>query len=487
MAINPLGFPTPGAFGEANIDWTPLANLGNVYRQGQEQAATQRTLAQLGQDPAANNALLIKSGVPALVTLGLNQQNTLAEQQRQAAQDAERRREFELNYGLAKQRTESETMTQSEKLDDMRKWLVAHKIDPDSDQGMQILYKFDPGVGRRAEEELKIRQSQEQRQVYRQNVPEGFMQGPNGMVVPIPGGPQDPTYLGQKAGVVAGAEAAAQASQPRVVGSSVVIPNKVVSPENPSFTPGAMAPPAVDFMARYMIANGKLPPGYARDKNTINAITNRLTELSRGDPETGLQPFDASQLIANARSQTEQTAEARSTGAAAAKFGMAESELGKAVPLMIAASGNVSRTSFPKLNEWILGGKTQAGDPNVARLLVTVDAVAKAYARTINPTGQTRAGDIDYARKLLSSADSDQVLQAKADQLLQEAAQQRAAIEEQKARISGTKSAAPAVGAATDTLEKARAALKAGADPKAVKQRLIDNGINPQLLFGTGK
>jgi hypothetical protein len=86
MAINPTSFPMPAAF-SGGVDFSPLANLGNVYRQGQQQAAQQQTLAQLGNDPDVNNQLMIKSGVPELVTQGLRGQQQQREYALQKAQD----------------------------------------------------------------------------------------------------------------------------------------------------------------------------------------------------------------------------------------------------------------------------------------------------------------------------------------------------------------------------------------------------------------
>src|SRR5262249_45623266 len=77
MAVGGVSFPTPQAY-SGGIDWSPLSNLGNVYRQAQERDAQQSALAQLGNDPAANAQILIKSGVPSLAQLGINMQNQLA-------------------------------------------------------------------------------------------------------------------------------------------------------------------------------------------------------------------------------------------------------------------------------------------------------------------------------------------------------------------------------------------------------------------------
>jgi hypothetical protein len=86
MAINALSFPVPQPFNTATADFSPLANLGNVYQQAQQGAMQQAALANLGNDPTANAQTLIKSGVPSLAQLGINlqsQQQARAEQIRE--------------------------------------------------------------------------------------------------------------------------------------------------------------------------------------------------------------------------------------------------------------------------------------------------------------------------------------------------------------------------------------------------------------------
>jgi hypothetical protein len=87
MAINSISFPTPQAY-SGGVDFSSLANLGNVYRQGQEDAAKRLALSKLGDDPTANASILTSSGVPSLAQLGINMQ------QHQGT-EAERVREWE--------------------------------------------------------------------------------------------------------------------------------------------------------------------------------------------------------------------------------------------------------------------------------------------------------------------------------------------------------------------------------------------------------
>jgi hypothetical protein len=83
MAINPLSVPnfsvTPYSGG---ADFSQLANLGNVYQEGQMQNRKLSVLGQLGNDPMQNAMLLVKSGVPELSKQGLDLMNQVTTQNR---------------------------------------------------------------------------------------------------------------------------------------------------------------------------------------------------------------------------------------------------------------------------------------------------------------------------------------------------------------------------------------------------------------------
>ena len=77
--VNPLTFQTPQAF-SGGADFSQLSKLGDIYRAGQDRDAQQTALQRLGNDPAMNAQILIKSGVPSLAQLGISMQNQLASQ-----------------------------------------------------------------------------------------------------------------------------------------------------------------------------------------------------------------------------------------------------------------------------------------------------------------------------------------------------------------------------------------------------------------------
>ena len=85
MAIAPLqlpGYATP-----QSLDFSSLANLGQVYKQANQDANRQATLAQLGQGDKIDPRVLLSSGDMSLANLGVQIQNRQQDQERQARLD----------------------------------------------------------------------------------------------------------------------------------------------------------------------------------------------------------------------------------------------------------------------------------------------------------------------------------------------------------------------------------------------------------------
>ena len=121
MAVQQLQIPSSNINNLVDqSQWSQLANLGNVYQQAQDRARQQATLAQLGTDPTANNQLLIKSGIPDLMKLGVEQQNRQTTQAQSASQftqaQALRQKQFDL---LTKKYNEDSPEYRGRQLDDM--------------------------------------------------------------------------------------------------------------------------------------------------------------------------------------------------------------------------------------------------------------------------------------------------------------------------------------------------------------------------------
>jgi hypothetical protein len=478
MAINPVSFPTPQAY-SGGVDFSPLANLGNVYRQGQQQAAQQQTLAQLGNDPNLNAQLMIRSGVPDLVTQGVKMQS-------EALDRAENIREFN------KRQTILEAADRRASAEEARKKGDYDKADRDEAAAAAMMEKIFPKQPSSFPTPAAAPQGMPQGAL-QPGMPQAAPQGipasavPGGGPATMPGvGPMTPLAglgapppatpagltqeqlallaqnpvtrkyaLDQAAAQqtraleerklspgyireAAAAQAEGEATAPKVaaVGSAVIRP-ATVGKEGPIWVnrpTSALSPEAVDLYAERLLMDGKLPTGMGRGAQggeDIRSVMNRAAQMAAD------RGIDASKILANAAQQASTMSEARALGTRAAGFGVAEEAMKASLPLMLEASKNVPRTAFPAVNKLILEGRTQVGDTNVKQLLIAVDTAAKDYARTINPTGQTREGDINYARKLLSSADSPETLIAAAQQLSREAGVTRAAIEARKAALFG--------------------------------------------------
>lgn len=89
MAVNPISFPQYGI--NSTVDpsmWSSLGNLGNVYKQAQADQRKQTALSALGGDQSADAATLIRSGDAGLVQLGINMRNRQTDQSREDARYA---------------------------------------------------------------------------------------------------------------------------------------------------------------------------------------------------------------------------------------------------------------------------------------------------------------------------------------------------------------------------------------------------------------
>jgi hypothetical protein len=64
MPINPTGYPMPGAFG-ADIDWTPLAKLGEIIKQQQQEQEASRLISQLYSSQMTRQQPAVSPAAPA--------------------------------------------------------------------------------------------------------------------------------------------------------------------------------------------------------------------------------------------------------------------------------------------------------------------------------------------------------------------------------------------------------------------------------------
>lgn len=87
MAVAPIQYQQQQAF-SGGADFSQLSKLGDIYRNAQAEQRRQTALGMLGGDPNADAATLLRSGDPGLVQLGINMRNRSIDQQREDARYA---------------------------------------------------------------------------------------------------------------------------------------------------------------------------------------------------------------------------------------------------------------------------------------------------------------------------------------------------------------------------------------------------------------
>lgn len=113
MPINQISFPQYNV--NSQMDFTPLAKLGDQWRTQQLESAKRDTLAQLGPDAARNAQILMGSGIPDLATMGLNIQHQLRSEGREDVQLANTNRRADAALGIqqaAARRTQEDWLQQ---------------------------------------------------------------------------------------------------------------------------------------------------------------------------------------------------------------------------------------------------------------------------------------------------------------------------------------------------------------------------------------
>lgn len=250
-----------------------------------------------------------------------------------------------------------------------------------------------------------------------------------------PIGPADPNYQAE----VARKTAEAKGDVPTVIGagSSVIVPNKVGA-DGPVYT---NKPPAgsvmddatADFMAERVLAGDRQAlVGLGRGAQGSENIAKIQQLVAQKAKEKGI---DATGILTNIAAQSGATSAFRTLGNNEVKFGMAEKAAQESFPIALEASALVPRTQWLAATQLIQKGQTQVNDPNLKKFLIATDTAVKDYARTINPTGVLRESDIEYARKILSTADSPEAYKAAIDQLNTEVGVMHRAIQRQKQEL----------------------------------------------------
>lgn len=270
-------------------------------------------------------------------------------------------------------------------------------------------------------------------------IPQGFVKDDNGNMHFIPGGPADPAYI-----------QLAEAKKKDPTGNYTLGKGGEIVRNNPDGTvtvvhknqeAGTDAASIDDKTAkllaeRVLMGDTKALTGLGRGAQGAANILKIHKMASDIADEKGI---DAKGVLNNVAQQAGLVSSARALGTKETHFGVAEKAMEESLPLAQAASDAVPRTDWIHLNKLIQAGQTEHANPLLKRFLIATDTAAKDYARTINPTGALRESDIEYARKILSTADGPEAYRAALDQLRMEAGVMHRAIQRQKGELYGKK------------------------------------------------
>lgn len=223
----------------------------------------------------------------------------------------------------------------------------------------------------------------------------------------------------------------------------------------------------------------------AQGAENIIRLRQRVKEVADAQ---GMKPADVAHRIAEFSGDM---ASQRTLGVRQTNADMAVTEAQKMSDLALAASQNVPRSNYPKVNQAIQAYRENTGDPNVMRFGAANLAFVNTYARAISPTGTPTVHDkiAAVAEGKLSTANSHTQYAAIVDQMRQEMAAAKAAPAQvkQDLRDAAAGRHAPASAASQGSgadamLAHAREALAQGAPRAAVLQRLQQAGIDASGL-----
>jgi hypothetical protein len=132
----------------------------------------------------------------------------------------------------------------------------------------------------------------------------------------------------------------------------------------------------------------------------INKVNSRNAKLLSAavvkDPTANLKEMSFENAGAAAGS--------RALGTQSAKMVAASSEAAKMIPIAQNYVTKVNPSDYPIVNAAGNYVASKTGDPNVAGLAATLNALVNSYSRAINPTGNPTVSDKNHAREIINSA-----------------------------------------------------------------------------------
>lgn len=405
------------------LDFSTIGNLGQVYKQAQADQVRQQTLAQLGQGGTIDPQALVKAGIGindlGLANLGVGMQNhndTLAHQtvedRRASANDTFSHDIQTKQLAISQQNSDRQNEGVPEKAADRAKAAATYGITPD----MPAFRTFVLTGALPAD-----------------NTPAGFTKQADGSVAPMPGGPADPTYLGNKAGAIAKAEAdvpggGGYSTQPIYAKDSSGNPVLIQAGKNGTavqtklpdgVTLSGTSPETVSSLAlRYRkgetsVANGPQFRG-PQGRVAYNAL---MDEVQKQDTAEGTAPTDITQ---NEITLQGDKARERASGTMEGRMAPASIEAQGAFKIAQNSLDNLWRTNNVPLNRLLQMGEAAESDPNLKAAKVATNTAVMTYSRAIAPTGVGTVDAQAHAREILDTADGPAATAAAFAQLARE-------------------------------------------------------------------
>jgi hypothetical protein len=368
--VNPISFGPSGINSQA--DFSPLANLGNIYQKAQQDQANKAALAAYQQ--TGDPRVLLGSGDMNLAQLGMNAQRHTDALRQQGVENVRADANLKINQGRASRE--------------------AADFENTPDQ-----YVKNPLFGKQAGEPEFIDQ-----------------------------------YATIKASTeVANRKklAAELGYEPGTTGYKSI----VATGEDPTLAGSNLSDTSLDIKARQIIGGdlsgltniGKGAQGSA----TLTAIHNRAAEILQ--KEKGMSPQDAAAHLSD-RLKTFKAetiygnTEARTGAGREANLNIILKAADAAIPAALEASDKVARSGWVPLNRIIQKGQLATSDPNLVQFGMANLQLAEHWARAMNPTGVMRESDRDKALEFLGTATSKETYKAAVDQLRTQITRERDAI-----------------------------------------------------------
>ncbi len=207
---------------------------------------------------------------------------------------------------------------------------------------------------------------------------------------------------------------------------------------------GGLSDDAIEGLAEQVInGNRAAIQGIGRGTQgaaDIRRIQNRVYSIAKERGLSGKNLADATAAFAG------EVSAARSVATLTAKIDTYANEAANAATMWKQAMTDLDvKSNFKPLTQAIQSGQERFNDPKLAKAALAANALFKAYAKAMNPTGAPHVEDEKYARNLIGTASSPAEMAAKADQILAEInGAKRASRQTMDDTVSG---GAPAAGA----------------------------------------